>query len=688
MMIAVNKVIPWLAQQTKMMQHAGIRRLLVLAGTAEWSSLQIQNLSSQIDGDWLWVGSHPELPLHCEPRAFRTLLGREFHHAIFDARRGFDATALAALAGTLKAGSWLVLLTPDWHNWQVLPDADSCRWSDTSQAIATPNFISHLQVCVQKNTESLLWRQAMPFPEIVFSLRPEWQSATGRPNESQKEILHRLNAISAGVAVVTAARGRGKSALAGMLISQCSAYCLVTAPAKAATDVLAHYAGDRFHFIAPDALLIETLPENVGWLIVDEAAAIPAPLLRQIIDRFPRVLLITTVQGYEGTGKGFMLKLCASLPVVTHWSLTTPVRWAEDDPLEQIINRIMMFDEVGLQQNSQGEVSYDVLKEGQWPRDPGILQQIYCLLSSAHYRTSPLDWQRMLDAPGQSFVIAKCAEAYVGALWVVAEGGLDQRLSSQVWAGFRRPRGNLVAQSLAAHGGSPLAATLRGRRISRIAVHPQRQRQHIGKHLIDLARAAVSEECDYFSVSFGYTRELWCFWQQCGFKLVRIGTHREASSGCYNAMALLPLSPAGQTLTEHEHQRLIRDYVWQQPWIEQTIFVPYSAETALNDDDWFELAGFAFAHRPVEACLGSINRLLLASHLMLPGLRGRLETYQCVGELCRQLGYSGWKMLLLGMRAEVKQALEQLDAKRTFVLHQAILKIKNNDLDAITTIDD
>jgi hypothetical protein len=31
-----------------------------------------------------------------------------------------------------------------------------------------------------------------------------------------------------------------------------------------------------------------------------------------------------------------------------------------------------------------------------------------------------------------------------------------------VWAGFRRPRGNLVAQSLAAHGGSPLAATLPG----------------------------------------------------------------------------------------------------------------------------------------------------------------------------------------------------------------------------------
>lgn len=45
-------------------------------------------------------------------------------------------------------------------------------------------------------------------------------------------------------------------------------------------------------------------------------------------------------------------------------------------------------------------------------------------------------------------------------------------------------------------------------------------------------------------MSFGYTPELWRFWQRCGFTLVRLGTHREASSGCYTAMALYPLSEA------------------------------------------------------------------------------------------------------------------------------------------------
>ena len=123
---------------------------------------------------------------------------------------------------------------------------------------------------------------------------------------------------------------------------------------------------------------------------------------------------------------------------------------------------------------------------------------------------------------------------------------------------FSSPAGNLVAQSLAAHGSNPLAATLRGRRVSRIAVHPARQREGVGQQLIASA-LQYRPGLDYLSVSFGYTGELWRFWQRCGFVLVRMGNHREASSGCYTAMALLPMSDAGKQLAEREHYRLRRD---------------------------------------------------------------------------------------------------------------------------------
>lgn len=83
-----------------------------------------------------------------------------------------------------------------------------------------------------------------------------------------------------------------------------------------------------------------------------------------------------------------------------------------------------------------------------------------------------------------TFLQAAGGNEIAGALWLVDEGGLSQELSQAVWAGFRRPRGNLVAQSLAAHGSNPLAATLRGRRVSRIAVHPTRQRKAQGDSLL------------------------------------------------------------------------------------------------------------------------------------------------------------------------------------------------------------
>jgi len=259
---------------------------------------------------------------------------------------------------------------------------------------------------------------------------------------------------------------------------------------------------------------------------------------------------------------------------------------------------------------------------------------------------------------------------------MVEEGGLDKNLSRNVWAGFRRPRGNLVAQSLAAHGGSPLAATLRGLRVSRIAVHPQRQREHIGTNMIQHARQVAGTQYDYLSVSFGYTDELGRFWQRCGFVLVRIGSHKEASSGCYSAMALLPLTAEGHALTSNERQRLQRDWPWQKAWLELSLPLIEDCPATLLPDDWEELSGFAFAHRPLEACLGALNRLLLASTLALQALRGRLERRESTEILSQRLGLSGKKALLALMREEARQALENLDQARTEVLRNGILQLQ------------
>ncbi|EGF8260764.1 tRNA cytosine(34) acetyltransferase TmcA [Escherichia coli] len=654
---------------TAQMKREGIRRLLVLSGEEGWCFDHALKLRDALPGDWLWILPQPDAENHCSPSALQTLLGREFRHAVFDARHGFDAAAFAALSGTLKAGSWLVLLLPVWEEWENQPDADSLRWSDCPDPIATPHFVQHLKRVLTADNDAILWRQNQPFSLAHFTPRTDWHPATGTPQPEQQQLLQQLLTMPPGVAAVTAARGRGKSALAGQLISRIAGSAIVTAPAKAATDVLAQFAGEKFRFIAPDALLASD--EQADWLVVDEAAAIPAPLLHQLVSRFPRTLLTTTVQGYEGTGRGFLLKFCARFPHLHRFELQQPIRWAQGCPLEKMVSEALVFDDENFTHTPQGNIVIAAFEQTLWRSEPETPLKVYQLLSGAHYRTSPLDLRRMMDAPGQHFLQAAGENEIAGALWLVDEGGLSQELSQAVWAGFRRPRGNLVAQSLAAHGSNPLAATLRGRRVSRIAVHPARQREGTGRQLI-VGALQYTHDLDYLSVSFGYTEELWRFWQRCGFVLVRMGNHREASSGCYTAMALLPMSDAGKQLAEREHYRLRRDAQALAQWNGETLPVDPLNDAVLSDDDWLELAGFAFTHRPLLTSLGCLLRLLQTSELALPALRGRLQKNASDAQLCTTLKLSGRKLLLVRQREEAAQALFALDDVRTERLRDRI----------------
>lgn len=654
---------------TAQMKREGIRRLLVLSGEERWCFDHALKLRDALPGDWLWISPQPDAENHCSPSALQTLLGREFRHAVFDARQGFDAAAFAALSGTLKAGSWLVLLLPVWDEWENQPDADSLRWSDCPDPIATPHFVQHFKRVLTANNDAILWRQNQPFSLAHFTPRTDWHPATGAPQPEQQQLLQQLLTMPPGVAAVTAARGRGKSALAGQLISRIAGSAIVTAPAKAATDVLAQFAGEKFRFIAPDALLASD--EQADWLVVDEAAAIPAPLLHQLVSRFPRTLLTTTVQGYEGTGRGFLLKFCARFPHLHRFELQQPIRWAQGCPLEKMVSEALVFDDENFTHTPQGNIVISAFEQTLWRSEPETPLKVYQLLSGAHYRTSPLDLRRMMDAPGQHFLQAAGENEIAGALWLVDEGGLSQELSQAVWAGLRRPRGNLVAQSLAAHGSNPLAATLRGRRVSRIAVHPARQREGTGQQLIAGA-LQYTQDLDYLSVSFGYTGELWRFWQRCGFVLVRMGNHREASSGCYTAMALLPMSDAGKQLAEREHYSLRRDAQALAQWNGEMLPVDPLNDAVLSDDDWLELAGFAFAHRPLLTSLGCLMRLLQTSELALPALRGRLQKNASDAQLCTTLKLSGRKLLLVRQREEAAQALFALDDVRTERLRDRI----------------
>ncbi|QHQ14871.1 GNAT family N-acetyltransferase [Pectobacterium parmentieri] len=668
-------------------QRYGIRRLLVLSGEPNWCEAQALALSCQSTGDWLWVSEDaPGSVTSLSTSRVRTLLGREFLHAVFDARKGVDVEALAMLSGTLQAGSWLIMLVPSWPSWPTLPDEDSLRWSEQQQPIATPHFIQHFQCQLLADKDVVLWQQGTELAIRSLAERPDWQPAHGEPTVRQQHILHELSAAESGIFVITAPRGRGKSTLAGMLTQRSRGTCWVTAPSRVATDILQQHARADAQFWAPDALLAQCRlhgAPDIDWLMIDEAAAIPSAVLAALLPYFSRILMTTTVQGYEGTGRGFLLKFCAVLPQWRAFTLDDPLRWAVNDPLERVLDQVLLFNEptsfhsplspvVGSLVLPSVELDIRTERAADWLTHPERLTWCYALLCSAHYRTSPLDLRRLMDAPGMHIASAQVAGEMCGVLWLVEEGGLSASLAHEVWAGRRRPRGNLVAQSLAAHAGLWNAPTLRSRRISRIAVTSSSRRQGIGRALIaEQTREAQKQGMDYLSVSFGYQPELWAFWQSCGFQLVRIGSHLEASSGCYSAMAILPLSDAGHKLMAQGSQQLARDWYWLQRMIPLNLALPQTENTALDtesitlhDDDWRELAGFAFAHRPMEASFAAICRLLVHTSLPLPALRLLAEKSGDGEQMSTMLALTGKKALLKRWREETASALIDLDVQR------------------------
>ena len=140
-----------------------------------------------------------------------------------------------------------------------------------------------------------------------------------------------------------------------------------------------------------------------------------------------------------------------------------------------------------------------------------------------------------------------------------------------------------------------------------------------------------------------------------------MGSHREASSGCYTAMALLPQSQAGRQLCEQAQRRLKRDARVLSAWNGEKIPVEDGWEATLNHDDWLELAGFAFAHRAFSTSVAALTRLLLNVDMPLPALRGKVEDV-------------GRKALLATLRSETAQAIESLDYPRCQQLKEDILQ--------------
>lgn len=598
------------------------RQLLLISGDRQWCQQQISGLSCPTTRI-LWIGDAGlglVPPVQLKPvsaKQTHQLLGQESECVFFDCWSGFNPNGFGQVAGTLIAGGVFVLITPPLSAWQAFNDPEYEHIAVEPYGVADVGrrFIRHLQGCIGSDTDLIQFTEDNPLPQLCrptdplassagTHVQPEAEtsscSAPFRTADQERTVKQCLQAVrqSRAVLVLTADRGRGKSAALGILaavlmrrgitapqpdipntdssVNRDRLDIILTAPSRGAVqsviamlerflsaELREHprdlwvYGQNRLRFMLPDQLSRQQ--PDADLLLIDEAAAIPAPVLLSLLD-YRRVIFASTLHGYEGTGQGFAVRFMPTLdrrvPERQLLSMQQPVRWAEGDPLERFTYQALLLDAepVTLAATpAQWEgVNFRKLDRDDLIADSEMLKQLFGLLILAHYRTTPGDLRILLDSPNievwagfseeeESKLVATALLAY--------EGPINHGLAEAIMAGTRRPKGQLIPQTLLAHCHIPEAAGCRGLRVMRIAVHPQRQRRGIGTALLQAIEQA-STDIDWLGTSFGATAELLSFWQPFGFRLQRLGYNRDKVSGTHAAVMLRGVSPAGIVLQE------------------------------------------------------------------------------------------------------------------------------------------
>ena len=668
------KAIINLKQQAVVARH---RRLLVLSGDRSWAELLACEALNQFGGkSVLWLTDQliiAKRPAHVDvipaKKAIRHL-GSERDFIVMDAYAGLHPDGFGAISGTLKAGGLFILITPPLEQWSAYDDPDYERILSLPYERSSINrrFIRRIKCLINNADNTLVIQQGSPVqlsdlseksPEPVF-----YQKDINKECITQDQ----QNAVDAVCKVVTghrrrplvlsADRGRGKSAALGIaaakLISNGARRIILTAPYLEAVESAfsrlealfplgqrygftfrCYHSGSdtqsEVEFIAPDELIASS--PGADLVMVDEAAAIPAPMLENLLRRYSRIVFASTIHGYEGTGRGFAVRFTKVLDQLTpQWNslhLNTPIRWSENDPLEQFVFDALLLNASPVEPDLQGEIKPESavlqwLNRDDLSKNEPLLKQVFGLLVLAHYRTSPDDLRMLLDSPSVRIVaLFNCSNntEVIAVALVGREGGLDASLGELIWQGARRPRGHLIPQALSSFSGFKEATALQGDRIMRIAVHPDLHQQGLGSYLIDAIKDNAKSAClDYVGVSFGATPELLVFWRRNDFLPLRLGFQREAASGAHSVIMLSAISDEGQSLSNKVQKRFYEQLLFDLNdlfndldcrVVMSLLHEGNHEKIVLDEQDYLDLLALSELQRMYESCSLAVWKLLL-----------------------------------------------------------------------------
>jgi tRNA(Met) cytidine acetyltransferase len=564
------------------------RRLIVLRGSAEVTREAALQTIAGLDPEAVaWLGEAPgrgSAVAGLTPSEVAKLLGRSFDALVFDAHLGLDADLLGQSHGLVRGGGGFILRLPE----RGAAPAEQGQ----AKLAAFPHDPAQVGARFLARFEEALGRAQTCAP---VPLEPPPRELRG--HAEQARVVARLVALwSAGEAsrsVLLADRGRGKSSALGLALAALAErstaaeaglrVAVSAARPEAVAEVFRFATGDP---TAPSQGPVRFVPlselvfgeARFELIVVDEAAQLPVPMLRALALRHADAQLCfsTTTHGYEGTGRGFVLRFLAGLergPVpVERLSLTAPIRWDPGDGVERFVFDALLLDAEPAQLETQLETPLDPALAADFEpselvaervdrdalvRDERSLRELFGLLVHAHYRTTPSDLHRLLDAPNLAVHVLRLRGRVVAATIVAEEGGLPESLCEELCSGRRRIRAHALPEILVAHLGKVAAGRLRMLRSVRIATHPALRRRGLATRLVEHVHREHAP--DLFGTVFGATAELIAFRRSLGYELVRISASRGARTGEPSVMMMRPVSPAARALLTELRAELARD---------------------------------------------------------------------------------------------------------------------------------
>lgn len=428
----------------------------------------------------------------------------------------------------------------------VVMDEDMKQLTQLQQEMADTPLVGSLIKCCRTLDQG---RAVLQFIEAISG---------GSGGSLDNDGRGKNDSSSIATVALTAARGRGKSAALGLVMAGAVAYgysnVFVTSPSPENLKTLFEFVFQGFDALGysdqEDYEIVqstnpvhnkavvrvnvfrETHRQTIQYiepndaqklgqcelLVIDEAAAIPLPLVKDLLGPYT-TFISSTINGYEGTGRSLSLKLLDQLrktssttgnttsmnrgPRFHEIKLEEPIRYGRGDSVERWLYDLLCLDATSATPitskcphpsdcqlyyvNRDTLFSYHEASER-------FLHDMMSLYVSSHYKNTPNDLQIMSDAPQHHlFVLLGPIDENTTSLpdiycvvQVCMEGRINRRIVQAHLARGESPSGDLIPYLVSRQFQEPEFASLSGARIVRIATHPEYQRMGYGARALEL----------------------------------------------------------------------------------------------------------------------------------------------------------------------------------------------------------